>query len=121
MLDLFPEGVVEGLYAAYNESYSQRPHLEQVAMAVAMTEGQVNHARLCELTDEHPADITKCLRKPVTDDILEVDGIGRGAVYHFSGMAAPRPDDVFGPVVVSPSKLPSNSMSSPIKEKSYTE
>ncbi len=107
MLDLFPEGIVDLLCSVYEDEYTSRTHIEQVAMAVAFSEGCINNARLAELTNEHTADVSKCLRALTAAGIFEIDGIGRGATYHLAGLSAPRPEDVFD----TPPTLPNGILS----------
>lgn len=47
----------------------------------ALAEGVVNHARLREMSTEHPVDITRMLRSLVREGLLVSDGAGRGMVY----------------------------------------
>jgi ATP-dependent DNA helicase RecG len=97
MIDLFPEEVMESLKQRFGSVLDHLSHAERVALALAASEGTVNHARLRALTTEHPVDLSKTLQHLTQDGLLESTG-GRGAVYHLPGQAIPTPDDVFGPV-----------------------
>jgi ATP-dependent DNA helicase RecG len=96
MIDLFPEQVMAGLNARFGTQFEKLSHVERVALALAASEGTVNHARLRAVTTEHRVDLSKTLQHLTQTGMLESTG-GRGAVYHLSGEAIPTPDDVFGP------------------------
>lgn len=96
MIDLFPERVMEGLKAKFGGRFDALSYVERVALALAASEGTVNHARLRAVTTEHPVDLSKTLQHLTQAGMLESTG-GRGAVYHLPGEAIPTPDDVFGP------------------------
>lgn len=112
MIDLFPEQVMAGLRARFGERFDACSHVERVALALAASEGTVNHARLRAVTTEHPVDLSKTLQHLTQEHMLESTG-GRGAIYHLPGEAIPKPEDVFGPapglsVVSSPDLDPSS-------------
>lgn len=96
MIDLFPEQVMVGLKAKFGSRFDELSHVERVALALAASEGTVNHARLRAVTTEHPVDLSKTLQHLTHDGMLESTE-GRGAIYHLSGETIPTPDDVFGP------------------------
>jgi len=117
MLDLFPHNVVAVLREALGHRYEALGHAGQVAMALAFTERTLTHERLAQLTDVHPADLSRVLHRLVHDEgLLTVAGSGRGAVYHLTGLELPHPDDVFGKSSGSPYLAPGsphNDASSP--------
>lgn len=96
MIDLFPDEVIASLKARWGARFDRLAYLERVALALAASEGTVNHARLRAVTAEHPVDLSKTLQHLTQDGLLESTG-GRGAVYHLPGEALPMPEDVFGP------------------------
>lgn len=96
MIDLFPEDVMSGLKAKFGAAFDALNYAERVALALAASEGTVNHARLRAVTTEHPVDLSKTLQHLTHAGMLESTG-GRGAVYHLAGEAVPTPEDVFGP------------------------
>lgn len=104
MTDLFPAAVMAGLNARFGERFEGLSHVERVAVALAASEGTVNHARLKSVTIEHPVDLSRTLQHLTQDGMLESTG-GRGAVYHLPGQAIPTPDDIFGsaPAILVPS------------------
>jgi ATP-dependent DNA helicase RecG len=96
MIDLCPEEVMESLKHRFGRALDRLTHAERVALALAASEGTVNHARLRALTTEHPFDLSKTLQHLTQAGFLESTG-GRGAIYHLPGEPIPTPDDVFGP------------------------
>ena len=50
MIDLFPEEVMESLKHRFGRALDRLTHAERVALALAASEGTVNHARLRALT-----------------------------------------------------------------------
>lgn len=113
MIDLFPEQVMAGLKARFGMQFETLSHLERVALALAASEGTVNHARLRAVTTEHSVDLSKTLQHLTQTGMLESTG-GRGAVYHLSGEAIPTPEDVFGsPGRISASSSPNLNGTSP--------
>jgi ATP-dependent DNA helicase RecG len=96
MIDLFPKQVIADLAAKFGVRFEKLSHVERVVLALAASEGTVNHARLRAVTVEHPVDLSKTLQHLTQGGMLESTG-GRGAVYHLPGEAIPRPEDIFGP------------------------
>ncbi len=81
MTSLVPAETLAELEAHLGSKFSSLPELERLALVTAATEGVVNHARLREISTEHPADITKMLAHLVKEGLLISDGVGRGMVY----------------------------------------
>lgn len=117
MIDLFPEQVIRSLRAKFGTAFDGLAYDERVALALAASEGTVNHARLCTVSAGHPVDLSRTLQHLTQLGMLESTG-GRGAVYHLPGQEMPTPDDVFGPIfpgtlalgpAVSSSDLPATS------------
>lgn len=98
MIDLFPEEVMESLKRRFGSALDRLTRAERVALALAASEGTVNHARLRAVTTEHSFDLSKTLQHLTQAGFLESTG-GRGAVYHLPGEPIPTPDDVFGPAI----------------------
>lgn len=96
MLDLFDRGILDILRLQYRGEFDAMEKNEQLALAITLSEGRLSHARLCELSNAHPSDVSKVLRSLVDKGILTLTGSGRGAVYRFTQVAATSPDDVFG-------------------------
>lgn len=81
MSSLVPEDVLVDLQARLGARFMVLPELARLALITANTEGMLNHARLREISTEHPADITKMLASLVRDGLLTTQGAGRGMVY----------------------------------------
>ena len=81
MSSLAPEEVLVDLQARLGERFIALPELARLALITASAEGMLNHARLREISTEHPADITKMLASLVRDGLLTTQGAGRGMVY----------------------------------------
>jgi ATP-dependent DNA helicase RecG len=95
MLDLFPPGVIDLLKVAFRDRFESLDANCRLALALTFTERRLTHARLCELTELHPSDVTKILRGLVDQGFLITEGARRGTVYRFKGTAKISPDDVF--------------------------
>jgi len=96
MLDLFDRGILDLLRLTYRGKFDALERNEQLALAITLSESRLSHARLSELSNEHPSDVSKVLRSLVENGFLSLTGNGRGAVYRFSQVPATNPDDVFG-------------------------
>lgn len=81
MSSLVPEHAVSELAGHFGAHFHTLPELARLALIAAQAEGLVNHARLREMSTEHPADISKMLAGLVRDGMLVPDGAGRGMVY----------------------------------------
>lgn len=112
MIDLFPKEVMSGLQERFGRAFDQLGYSERVTLALAASEGTVNHARLKSVTSEHPVDLSKVLQRLTTLNMLDSTG-GRGAVYYIKGEVIPKPEEVFG------SSSKSSVDSYPNKESSY--
>jgi ATP-dependent DNA helicase RecG len=96
MLDLFDPGILDVLRISYGPAFVELERNAQLALAITLSEGRLTHARLAELSNLHPSDVSKMLRLLVDKGFLSLTGSGRGAVYRFTQVAATNPDDVFG-------------------------
>lgn len=81
MSSLAPDDVMADLQARLGEHFGELPELARLALITVSAEGMLNHARLREISTEHPADITKMLTSLVRDGLLTTQGAGRGTVY----------------------------------------
>ncbi len=81
MSSLVPEAALLELQARLSGRFAALPELARLALITASAEGMLNHARLREISTEHPADITKMLAGLVRDGLLATNGVGRGMVY----------------------------------------
>ena len=69
------------IYSSLGGALLALPELARLALITASVEGMLNHARLREVSTDHPADITKMLASLVRDGLLVTQGNGRGMVY----------------------------------------
>ncbi|MGJ8657933.1 MAG: RNA-binding domain-containing protein [Akkermansiaceae bacterium] len=95
MLDLFPPGVLDILKLQYRDRFDDLPQAHRLALAITFSERRLTHARLSELTELHPSDVTKTLRELINQQFLVSEGSGRGTIYRFKGSQKVTSDDVF--------------------------
>lgn len=108
MTSLIPDEALAELESHLGVDFRQLPELGRLALVTAVSEGMVNHARLREISTDHPADITKMLGRLVKDDFLVSDGVGRGMVYFAPWMPRPVTREAFSSeLAVSPGAKPS--------------
>jgi ATP-dependent DNA helicase RecG len=81
MASLLPEEEVQKLEDKYGERFRGLTHNDKVVVVSAALESTIDHKRVCELTGQHPADVTKQLGKLVREKLLIPDGRGRGTFY----------------------------------------
>lgn len=98
MIDLFPSAVMDDLRARFAGRLDTLAEEGRMALALAASEGTVNHARLCAVSEKHPAELSRTLQHLVQEGMLASQGAGRGMVYFLPGEDMPTPDDVFGPL-----------------------
>lgn len=96
MLELMPEEVQEQLAERFGDAFNTLSRLERLILATAATEQTISHGRISEIATEHSRDITEALQHLVRESMLQLNGHGRGAVYHLPGASLPTPDQVFG-------------------------
>lgn len=119
MIDLFPAEAMQRLRAKFGTRFEGLDYVERIALALAASEGAVNHARLRAITTEHPVDLSKILQHLTQNGLLESTG-GRGAIHHLPGESIPTPEDVFGPPTrSSTASSPNLKPSSPNLKPSY--
>lgn len=95
MLDLLPQTVLEALRERFGEAFDQVDSLGRMILATAMIEGVVNHARMTEISADHPHDLSLALARLERDGMLLSQGQSRGKVYHLPGAAPVSPEQVF--------------------------
>lgn len=96
MTSLVPAETLAELEKYLGARFTALPELERMALVTALAEGMVSHARLREISTDHPADITKMLACLVKDGLLEPDGVGRGMVYFLPWTTRPSPTGFAG-------------------------
>ncbi|RIH88283.1 putative DNA-binding domain protein [Calidithermus terrae] len=83
-LSLLPEGAIEGLQEMFGARFAALEANERLALATAYVERQVNNARLQQITDLHPTDITRLLSKLVREGFLVPVGERKGRYYQLA-------------------------------------
>lgn len=95
MLDLLPESVVSELHTRFGHKFDDLGHGERLILATAAIEQVVNHARLAEISDLHPHDLSLALARLEREDMLHSGGRSRGKVYFLPGARPISPEQVF--------------------------
>jgi ATP-dependent DNA helicase RecG len=95
MLDLLPDSVVQQLRTRFGSAFDALDHGERLIMATATIEQVVNHARLIEILDLHPHDLSMKLARLERDGLLQSSGQSRGKIYYLPGDRPLSPEDVF--------------------------
>ncbi|QTD95544.1 putative DNA binding domain-containing protein (plasmid) [Burkholderia anthina] len=102
MASLLPVEVIAQLEATHGAKFAQLSALEKLIVVTASVEGYVDHKRIREITDQHPADITKTLSKLSREGLLSATGHGRGTVYfdthQLNELLTDVEEDVFPPL-----------------------
>jgi ATP-dependent DNA helicase RecG len=81
MVSLIPEESLTRLKQAFGSKFNQFTPLEVQALVTADLEQSVDNVRMCRITGEHPADITKMLQHLVAVGALTQQGQGRWTSY----------------------------------------
>ncbi len=84
MVSLIPDESLFRLKQRFESEFQSFTPLEVQALVTADLEGYVDNARMCQITHEHPSDITKLLQNLVSEGVLIQDGQGRWTRYHLS-------------------------------------
>ena len=105
MIDLIPEPIIAMLRNRFGHRFDRLDQTRRMILVTAAMEETINHARISEITDLHPHDLTRAFQDLVSDGLLEsnstVSRQGRGTVYFLPGADLPTPEEVFaGPGVV---------------------
>ncbi|MGX7002445.1 RNA-binding domain-containing protein [Caballeronia sp. KNU42] len=88
MASLLPAEVVAELEQEHGSMFEQLTALEKLIVVTAAVEGYVDHKRVREITDEHPADITKTLSRLSREGLIGQSGHGRGTIYFSRDLAS---------------------------------
>lgn len=81
MLSLLPEEIIEKLDKRFGDIFRTLTEVERLALATAEIEGKLTHSRLCDITTDHPHDLSKSLSGLVQKGFLIPEGVGRGTLY----------------------------------------
>lgn len=95
MLDLLPAPVLAELNERFAERFGELGELERVVLATAVIERVVNHARLAEICQHHPRDLSAVLARLEREGFLASQGQSKGKVYYLTGQAPLSPEQVF--------------------------
>lgn len=101
MLDLLPAPVLAALRARLGTRFDGLSAMERMILATAMIEGVVNHARMTEISTDHPHDLSLALARLEREGLLLSQGQSRGKVYHLPGQAPVSPEQVFASAIGS--------------------
>lgn len=86
MTSLLPPEAVEALRQRLGAStFDALANPERIALVTAYSENCVTHARMKELTKEHPRDLSAALHGLVSRGLLESDGKGQSTFYYLPG------------------------------------
>ena len=85
MVSLMPEEVLDDLRRRFGAKFSRLSEEEVQALVTAHMEGQVSNARMREITNRHPADLTKMLQSLAKKGFMRQEGQKRGATYRLAG------------------------------------
>ncbi|SFK45086.1 Putative ATP-dependent DNA helicase recG C-terminal [Desulfomicrobium apsheronum] len=81
MVSMIPEVSLERLNALFGARFLKFDKLEVQALVTADLEGSVDNARMRQITDGHPADMTRLLQSLVARAALLQEGHGRWSRY----------------------------------------
>jgi ATP-dependent DNA helicase RecG len=87
MASLLPHDVVASFEVKHGQNFSRLTHEDKLVVVSAAVERNIDHARACELTNQHPADVTKQLGRLSREGFLIAQGRGRGTFYWSSEVA----------------------------------
>lgn len=83
-LSLYPEEIVEALRERFGPAFDRLPTLERTILVLTATERSVSHARLREITPDHPHDLTMALQSLCRREWLVSEGKTRATTYHLA-------------------------------------
>ena len=81
MLSLVPNDVIDALRTSIGDEFDQLCEEERLILVTAFIENTINHARIMEIVDVHPHDLTKYFARLTELGFLQQDGVGRGTIY----------------------------------------
>jgi len=87
MMSLLPDTVMKSLESRFGTEFNELSEEQKLALATVAIEGSVTHARIKEMSDIHPHDLSKELKDLVTRRFLQSAGATRAMVYTFAGAA----------------------------------
>ena len=82
-VSLLPDETLAELDARFGRRFRELPDTARLALAAVAIENSVTHARLKEMSTDHPKDLSKTLASLVEGGFLVSRGATRGTVYFF--------------------------------------
>jgi hypothetical protein len=86
MMSLLPDAVMKSLESRFGSEFNELSQEQKLALATVAIEGSVTHARIKEMSDIHPHDLSKELKDLVSRRFLQSAGATRAIVYTFAGV-----------------------------------
>jgi predicted HTH transcriptional regulator/DNA-binding CsgD family transcriptional regulator len=83
MMSLLPDVVMKSLKSRFGSEFNELSKEQKLALATVAIEGSVTHARIKEISDIHPHDLSMELKDLVTRRFLQSVGATRAMVYTF--------------------------------------
>ena len=80
-ISLYPTELVASLKIRVGAEFERLDSLERLIVATAELEQSINHSRIMDLTDSHPADVSMALQNLVRGGFLIATGVRRGKTY----------------------------------------
>jgi len=93
MMSLLPDAVMKSLESRFGSKFNALSKEQKLALATVTIEDSVTHARIKEMSDIHPSDLSKELRDLVNRGFLKSAGATRAMVYTFPKSGLPESDD----------------------------
>ncbi|MDO8873653.1 MAG: hypothetical protein Q7V05_13135 [Methanoregula sp.] len=93
MMSLLPDAVMKSLKSRFGSEFNELSKEQKLALATVAIEGSVTHARIKEISDIHPHDLSKELKDLVTHGFLQSAGATRAMVYTFPRPGLSESDD----------------------------
>ncbi|HKK33215.1 MAG TPA: RNA-binding domain-containing protein [Desulfomicrobiaceae bacterium] len=81
MISMIPEASLENLKALFGKRLEKFTSLEVQALVTADLEGSVSNSRMRQISNKHPADLTRLLQNLVAQNALTQKGMGRWTRY----------------------------------------
>ena len=81
MVSLLPEETVKALQDKFGGRFEALSRDERLILATAHTNGTIDHARMMQIMDVHPHDLTKLFSSLTEQGLLLQNGSGRGTIY----------------------------------------
>jgi len=80
-ISLYPAEMIASLKARFGHDFDALGNVERLIVATAEVEHSINHARIMDLTDSHPSDVSVALQNLVKKGFLHATGVRRGKTY----------------------------------------